>query len=90
MNSELAPTFAPFIGMVSSPNNHTSGARARTDFMQGGIAAAMIFGCTSEPAPLRIEMNPRLLTSREQASAQLMAPQSPGSVLRALEPFDQT
>lgn len=49
-DSELSPKFAPFIGMVRAIRNPPASAaaapqRAPLTISQGGIAAAMIFGC---------------------------------------------
>lgn len=49
-DSELSPKFAPFIGMVRSSNTGSTCWQIRLtnpaiSSEQGGIAAAMIFGC---------------------------------------------
>ena len=57
MSSDLAPTFAPFIGMVSFPNIILQEVAPILISCKGCIAAAMIFGCTSDPAPLCIDFD---------------------------------
>lgn len=45
-DSELAPKFAPFVGMVG-PNASLHSVALSTDIaIQAGIAFAMVFGCT--------------------------------------------